>query len=173
MTNLIKELMALNESAKGTVFQVRIDSARDTEDYSGGRISGGSWEELEFDHFSTLQELADEISDNGHDGKKVFKALPELHAYLEEYHVGTHPLNNDVFDVVDESYDVKSFKDDVLKITYQFTARFGKNKGEADKNANAQKQINRRSSVARDELRHVREKAPVTYRGEITMMPAN
>lgn len=142
MTKLIQELLKLNES-KGTTFQVRIDSARDTEDYSGSRISGGRWEELEFDHIDSLEQLADEISDNGHDSKKIFKALPELHAYLEEYHVGTHPLNNEVFDVTDESYDVKSFKDDVLKITYQFTARWKS------------------------------KKSPVTYRGEITMMPSN
>lgn len=141
--NLIQELLSLNES-KGTKFQVKIASARDTGDYSGDRVRGGSWEEIEFDHISSLQELADEIADDGRDGKKIFKALPELHAYLEEYHVGTHSLNNEVFDVADESYDVKSFKDDVLKITYQFTARYNK-----------------------------KNKDSVTHRGEITLMDEN
>jgi hypothetical protein len=127
--NLIKELLSLTES----------------NDPDGkGRLHSGRWEEITFKNIDSLEELANEIADDGHDGKKIFKALPELHDYLQNYHIGRDALKNDVFDVGDESYDVESDKDDMLKVTYQFTVRFKRD-----------------------------GKDPVTHRGEITFQQDN
>ena len=136
---LVKELLALREGVEHK-FQVRIDANYAHNDPAGkGRLHGGTWKEITFKSISSLEALADEIGDDGHDGKKIFKALPELHGYLESYHLGYD--RSDVFDVVDEDYDIKSFKDDVLKVSYKFTVRYKKD-----------------------------HKDPVTHRGEITFM---
>lgn len=105
MPKLIKELLSLKEAK--TKYQFKIDNY--------------PWEDVEFEGINSLQQLQDEIVDNGHDGSKVFSAIPELHQKMVNYHGGNH---QDVFDVADEDYDIISFKHDVLKIAYQFVIRY-------------------------------------------------
>jgi len=104
--NLIQELMALSEARKHTMYQVKISD-------------NAQWEDLEFP-FETLDVLVKEITAHPSELDDVF-ALPEVHALVSDFYGGRH---GDTFDVVDEDYDVKSFKDDVLKIQYGFTMRF-------------------------------------------------
>lgn len=107
MTILIQELLSLKEAK--TTYQFRIDNH--------------PWEDISFERIDSLQQLADEINDPGFDGSKVFAAIPELHAKMVEYHGGNH---SEVFDVVDEDYEVTSFAHDVLKISYEFMIRYKK-----------------------------------------------
>lgn len=105
MSALIKELLSLKEAK--TTYQFRINSY--------------PWEDVEFEGIDSLKQLEDEISDPGFDGSKVFSAIPELHDKMVDFHGGKH---QDVFDIVDEDYDIISFKHDVLKIAYKFTMRY-------------------------------------------------
>jgi hypothetical protein len=109
---LTRELLALNESKKYK-FQVRINSY--------------NWDDLEFVNIESLEQLADEISTDGRDGKKIYKALPELREYLLDFYGGN---TADVFDVVDEDYGIQSSHHDVLKVAYKFTIRYKKSERE-------------------------------------------
>lgn len=101
---------SLTESAK--TFQMKIESSK----------IRGSWKDITFKKITSLEKLAKEISsDNGGSG------FAELRDYLEDYHIGQGKY--DLLDVVDQNYDVQSFKDDVLKISYSFTARMKDNTG--------------------------------------------
>ena len=119
---LVKELLALSE-AKKNMYQVRMGNHR--------------YEDKEL-NIRDLETLAKEVSmdPSGKESEShSYGDLAALHDYILDYHGcgEAQKKSADIFDVVDEDYDIKSFKDDVLIIDYHFTIRYNKDTKEPRK----------------------------------------
>jgi hypothetical protein len=88
----------LSES-KNTEFQIKI---------------GSKWEDISLPA-KDLEEVAEEFSDAVHNSKKSFDSLPIIVGRVVEFYNGPHDDN-----FVDEDFEVKSLKDDVLVVKFSY-----------------------------------------------------
>jgi hypothetical protein len=130
---LIHELIALNEGKKLPMYQIRFGTS--------------PYEDVSLDIHS-LETLHKEITANPSEMDSIkFKDIGVLNQYVLEYH-GVSDKNPEVFDTTGEDYEVLSFTDDVLKVSYQFDVCYNKD----------------RRGMKQD---------PRTIKGTVTLMPGN
>ena len=129
----------LEESGTHHAYQMRIDSER----------VNGRWKDVEL-KCPSLEELYKDVSHVPHldPEDRNYQHLHELMDILVDYHVGSHYVEAKQVSIEDQDLDVDSFKDDVLKISYRFTAYY-------------------------KEDGHYSDRPPVDHRGTVTLMPGN
>ena len=106
--HLVKEVLALQKPKGRVPYQVRFDKS--------------SWRDIELP-IQSLQTLAEEAGSSP-TKTRTFEALPVLHTLNLIHHGATKDQDTAMIDIADEEYQVESFEDDVLKISYSFMVRY-------------------------------------------------
>lgn len=145
--NRVQEMLQAKAVPAGTMFQVKVDKA--------------DWKDVPLNGKSII-EIAREVHGMPRNAKQI-KTMYQLHDMVLEYHLGPfHRLpQSDVFDVIDEDYDVISTDDDVLKIQYHFTVRY--------KDRNSDSFVKK----ARGKNAVITGREPRDVKGVLTLMPGN
>lgn len=132
---------------------------------------GSKWEDVPL-AIESLQAVANEINAFT---TRLGKNVQAIHRLLLQAHGAAQNQTQvkTIFDIIDVNYKVLSVDDDVLKLTYTFTIRYGTEKererGERLRQKHAEKERKTKSTWPAPDVVPL----PKVVKGEITIMPGN
>jgi len=127
---------------------------------------GNRWEDMALDISNLANLAANVMSAKGPD-------LQKIHNLVTNYHGTTKAIDKAIHSIVGIYYTLQSVNEDVLKISYEYTVRYGDDKerakAERARLKHAAKEAKTKSSWPAPNV--VSEDKQIT--GEITLMPGN